>query len=151
MIELDAISMLTAQVASLTKQLQQNNLTAQAMQLQSVCEMCGMTHPPNKCPAMDLNNFPMEQVQAIGNSQRPANNPYSMFYNQGWQNHPNLSWKNNQGEQPPYPQNHPQYPPHQSIYGLNPRPYYDPRQAMPQHPPLHPQVNPPEVQSDTLN
>ncbi|XP_062080535.1 uncharacterized protein LOC133785303 [Humulus lupulus] len=84
MIELDAISMLIAQVASLMKQLQQNNLTAQTMQLQSVCEMCGMVHPPNQCPAMDLNNFPMEQVQAIGNSQRPANNPYPMFYNQGW-------------------------------------------------------------------
>ncbi|XP_062118910.1 uncharacterized protein LOC133832607 [Humulus lupulus] len=75
MIELDVISMLTTQVASLAKQLQQNNFTAQAMQLQSVCEICGMAHPPNKCPAMDLNNFPMEQVQAIRNSQRPANNP----------------------------------------------------------------------------
>ncbi|XP_062102096.1 uncharacterized protein LOC133810989 [Humulus lupulus] len=104
MIELEAISILTTQVASLTKQLQQNNLTSQAMQLQSVYEICGMAHSPNQCLAVDLNNFPMEQVQAIGNTQRPPNNPYSMFYNKGWRNHPNFSWKNNnQSVQQPFP------------------------------------------------
>ncbi|XP_062118769.1 uncharacterized protein LOC133832440 [Humulus lupulus] len=41
MMELDAISMLTAQVAALTKQLQKTTLPSQAMQIQNLCELCG--------------------------------------------------------------------------------------------------------------
>ncbi|XP_062104062.1 uncharacterized protein LOC133815221 [Humulus lupulus] len=118
--------------------------------------MCGGPHPYEQCPiaascSADVNNTPLEQAHAIDNFPRPSNNPYSMSYTLAWRNHPNMSWKNNQGAQPPYPLNQPQYPPHQPTYGLNPQPYYDPRQAVPQHPPLHPQVNPLEAQSDTLN
>ncbi|XP_062100251.1 uncharacterized protein LOC133806142 [Humulus lupulus] len=104
MIELDAISMLTMQVGALTNQLQQSNLSAQTMQVQNLCGACRSVHPLNQCPAMDMNNIPMEQVQAIGNFQIPTNNPFSMSYNQGLRNHPNFSWKNNQAAQQPFPQ-----------------------------------------------
>ncbi|XP_062100367.1 uncharacterized protein LOC133806262 [Humulus lupulus] len=42
MMELDAISMLTAQVAALTKQLQKTTLPSQAIQVQNLCELCGL-------------------------------------------------------------------------------------------------------------
>ncbi|XP_062103296.1 uncharacterized protein LOC133814340 [Humulus lupulus] len=41
MMEVDAITMLTAQVAALTKQLQKTTLPSQAMQVQKSCEVCG--------------------------------------------------------------------------------------------------------------
>ncbi|XP_062086131.1 uncharacterized protein LOC133792239 [Humulus lupulus] len=36
-----------------------------------------------------------------------------MSYNQGWMNHPNISWKNNQVAQQPFPQSQQQFPPPQ--------------------------------------
>ena len=36
-----------------------------------------------------------EQAQALGEYQRPRNDPYSNTYNPGLRNHPNLSWSNN--------------------------------------------------------
>ncbi|XP_062085254.1 uncharacterized protein LOC133791343 [Humulus lupulus] len=81
--ELDTIIALTAQVASLTKQLQQ-----------VMCELCGGPLPFDQCQAaLDPNNVPLDQaqVQAVGNFQRPYNNPYSNSYNPGWRNHPNFS------------------------------------------------------------
>ncbi|XP_062078458.1 uncharacterized protein LOC133782950 [Humulus lupulus] len=110
--ELDAISMFSAQVATLTKQLQQNNIHAQApvMQMKIKCELCGGPHLFEQCTNRDFNNIPMEQVQAIGNFPRPSNNPYSMSYNPGWRNHPNFSWTNGQGSQQQFQQNQPQYP-----------------------------------------
>ncbi|XP_062080137.1 uncharacterized protein LOC133784885 [Humulus lupulus] len=110
--ELDAISMLSAQVATLTKQLQQNNIHAPApvMQMQIICELCGGPHLFEQCTNRDFNNMPMEQVQAIGNFPRPSNNPYSMSYNPGWWNHPNFSWTTGQGSQKQFQQNQPQYP-----------------------------------------
>ncbi|XP_062107627.1 uncharacterized protein LOC133818638 [Humulus lupulus] len=120
-LEVDHISLLTAQMASLTKQLQQNGLTTQAI-----------------------------QAQAIGNFPGPSNYPYSNTYTLAWKNHPNLSWKNNQGLQPQYPQHPPQHPHHQPTYGLHPRPYYDPN-PRPSHLPPHPPMNPPTAQPDQLN
>ncbi|XP_062099705.1 uncharacterized protein LOC133805537 [Humulus lupulus] len=103
--ELDAITTLTAQVASLTKQLQQNTMSAQVVQAQVMCELCGGSHPFDQCQAvLDPNNVPLDQaqVQVVGSFQRPYNNPYSNSYNPGWRNHPNFSWKNNQGQQQPF-------------------------------------------------
>ncbi|XP_062119231.1 uncharacterized protein LOC133832979 [Humulus lupulus] len=110
--ELDAISMFSSQVATLTKQLQQNNIHAQApvMQMQIICELCGGPHLFEQCTNRDFNNMPIEQVQAIGNFPRPSNNPYSMSYNPGWRNHPNFSWTTGQGSQQQFQQNQPQYP-----------------------------------------
>ncbi|XP_062103005.1 uncharacterized protein LOC133814000 [Humulus lupulus] len=100
--ELDAITALTTQVASLTKQLQQNTMSAQVVQAQVMCELCGGPHPFDQCQAaLDPNNVPLDQaqVQTVGNFQRPYNNPYSNSYNPGWRNHPNFSWRNNQDQQ----------------------------------------------------
>ncbi|XP_062104720.1 uncharacterized protein LOC133816003 [Humulus lupulus] len=141
--ELDAISMLSAQVATLTKQLQQNNIQAQApvMQMQIMCDLCGGPHLFEQCTMRDLNNMPMEQVQTIGNFQRPSNNPYSMNYNQGWRNHPNFSWTSGQGTQQQFQQSQPQYSrPPPGFYQSQNRP---PQQQIP--------MRQPEAQPDVLN
>ncbi|XP_062119374.1 uncharacterized protein LOC133833134 [Humulus lupulus] len=95
--EVDAISKLTAQVEVLTKQLQGNIITAPVQQAQTLCEVCGGPHAYEQCQYANVNNMPMEQAQAIGNFPRQSNNnPYSNSFNQGWRNHPNFSWKNDQ-------------------------------------------------------
>ncbi|XP_062098819.1 uncharacterized protein LOC133804693 [Humulus lupulus] len=119
------------------------------MQVQNLCEVCGTIHQPNQCPAIDMNNMPMEEVQAIGNYQRQPNNPNSMTYTLAWKNHPNFSWSNNQNTLQPYPPPQPQYqpaqnrPPYPQQYAhQNPPPsYYQPAQNRP----------PVEPQSDVLN
>ncbi|XP_062093953.1 uncharacterized protein LOC133799986 [Humulus lupulus] len=156
MMELDAISMLTAQVASLTKQLQKTTLPSQDMQVQNLCEVCGTNHQPNQCPAIDMNNMPMEEVQAIGNFLRQPNNPNSMTYTPAWKNHPNFSWSNNQNTLQPYPPPQPQYqpaqnrPPYPQQYAhQNPPPgYYQPTQNRPPH---QMPMKPAEPQPDLLN
>ena len=68
--ELDAITTLIAQVVSLTKQLQQNTMSAQVVQAQVMCELCGGPHPFDQCQAvLDPNNVPLDQaqVQVVGN------------------------------------------------------------------------------------
>ncbi|XP_062104122.1 uncharacterized protein LOC133815282 [Humulus lupulus] len=107
-LEDDPIALLIAQVASLTKQLQQNNLAAQAM-----------------------------QAHVIGNFSRPTPNTYSNLYTPAWKNHSNQSWKNNQGLQPQYPpQQSPHQPTHglhsRPYYAPNPRPSHPPP-----HPPMN--------------
>ncbi|XP_062080709.1 uncharacterized protein LOC133785495 [Humulus lupulus] len=108
--ELDAISMLSAQVATLTKQLQKNSIQAPVMQMQVICELCGGPHSFEQCTMRDFNNMPIEQVKALGKFPRPSNNPYSMSYSPGWQNHPNFSWTSDQGSQQQFQQSQPQYP-----------------------------------------
>ncbi|XP_062075466.1 uncharacterized protein LOC133779528 [Humulus lupulus] len=155
MMEVDAITMLTAQVAALTKQLQKTTLPSQAMQVKNLCEVCGTSHQPNQCPVIDMNNMPMEEVQAIGNYQRQPNNPNSMTYNPAWKNHPNFSWSNNQNTLQPYPQPQPPYqptqnrPPYPQQYAhQNPPPgYYQPQNRPPPQMPMKPA----ETQPDVLN
>ncbi|XP_062114800.1 uncharacterized protein LOC133826398 [Humulus lupulus] len=98
-LEVDHIAMLTTQIASLTKQMQQqNNISGQAIQLQPVpisCETCGGPHHFQQCPVMSsysVDDIPLEQVQALGNLPRqPNNNPYPNNYTPAYKNHPNLS------------------------------------------------------------
>ncbi|XP_062083367.1 uncharacterized protein LOC133789582 [Humulus lupulus] len=136
--ELDAITALTAQVASLTKQLQQNKISAQAqaIQMQSGCEICGGPHLYEQCTAPNMcGNMPVNQaqVQAVGNFQRPYQNPFSNTYNPGWRNHPNFSWRNNQGQQSqfqgPYQQHMPQQPMNQASSSHQPRPQDQPEKT----------------------
>ncbi|XP_062119053.1 uncharacterized protein LOC133832765 [Humulus lupulus] len=154
--ELDAISMLTAQVVALTKQLQKTALPSQAMQVHNLCELCGTTHPPNQCPALDMNNVPMEEVQAIGNYQRQPNNPNSMSYNPGWKNYPNFSWFNNQNTLQPYPPPQPQYqppqnrPPYQQHAQQHTPPGYYQPQNRPHPMPMKPGEPQPDCQAITL-
>ncbi|XP_062103481.1 uncharacterized protein LOC133814549 [Humulus lupulus] len=98
--ELDAINALTAQVASLIKQLQQNSMSTQVMQIQAVCHNCGGPHPFKQCMVVEMNkSIPVEQVNMMGNFNRQANNPFSNPFNQGWRNQPNFAWRNNYGHQ----------------------------------------------------
>ena len=94
---MDAITLLTAQVASLTKQLQTSQLGVNVVQTpQQVCELCQGNHPSAECQVGNpFVQTQFEQAQYVGDFNR-QNNPYSNSYNQGWKNHPNFSWKNNQ-------------------------------------------------------
>ncbi|KAL5573830.1 hypothetical protein UlMin_023427 [Ulmus minor] len=66
------------------------NIDAQA------CPSCGgVDHVPSECHMLVCD---VEQGNAIGMYNR--NPPISNTYNQQWQNHPNLSWRNNQPPQP---------------------------------------------------
>ncbi|XP_062102865.1 uncharacterized protein LOC133813804 [Humulus lupulus] len=123
------------EVASLTKQLQQNKISAQAqaIQMQSGCEICGGPHLYEQCTAANMyGNMPVNQaqVQAVGNFQRPYQNPFSNTYNPGWRNHPNFSWRNNQGQQSqfqgPYQQHMSQQPMNQASSSHQPRPQDQP-------------------------
>ncbi|XP_058786629.1 uncharacterized protein LOC131661193 [Vicia villosa] len=74
---------------------------AQAM----VCEICGGPHFAIHCVAT------AEQVEAIKFLRQ--NNPYSNTYNPGWKNHPNFSWKDQQGNAPKQVPQQQQYMPQQ--------------------------------------
>ncbi|XP_062102905.1 uncharacterized protein LOC133813888 [Humulus lupulus] len=123
------------EVASLTKQLQQNRISAQAqsIQMQAVCKLCGGPHLYEQCTTANMyGNMPVNQaqVQAVGNFQRPYQNPLSNTYNPGWRNHPNFSWRNNQGQQSqfqgPYQQHMSQQPMNQASSSHQPRPQDQP-------------------------
>ncbi|XP_050917630.1 uncharacterized protein LOC127132709 [Lathyrus oleraceus] len=79
-----------------------------------ICEICSGPHFAMHCAAT------AEQVQAINYLRQ--NNPYSNTYNPEWKNHPNFSWKDQQGDiqkQGP-PQ---QQPPSQPQYQSQQQPY----------------------------
>jgi hypothetical protein len=42
-------------------------------------------------------NYTFEQTNMLNNNFRPQNNPFSNTYNPRWRNHPNFSWRNDQG------------------------------------------------------
>ncbi|XP_062088678.1 uncharacterized protein LOC133795238 [Humulus lupulus] len=150
MYEVDAISKLTAQVEALTKQLQGNIIAAPVQQAQTLCEVCGGPHAYEQCQYADVNNMPMEQAQAIGNfPQQSNNNPYSNSFNQGWRNHPNFSWKNDQQGQSSN---------QQQSFQQQPQGFFQPRlrqQQQPQPPTHHQQQQNSggnsNAQSDVLN
>jgi hypothetical protein len=63
------------------------------------CSICvSPVHFAQNCPsALVFSEFPMEQVNAFNDYRKQFNGPYSETYNLGWRNHPNFSWKQNQG------------------------------------------------------
>ncbi|XP_050909254.1 uncharacterized protein LOC127123031 [Lathyrus oleraceus] len=69
---------------------------AQVQQVQptqtSNCEICGGPHLTAHCVAT------AQQIEEIKFLRQ--NNPYSNTYNPGWKNHPNFSWKDQQGNVP---------------------------------------------------
>ncbi|KAJ4718833.1 DNA-directed DNA polymerase [Melia azedarach] len=91
--EVDNISALTAQLATLNKQL--GVMTAQSIHIpQVVCELCSGNHPSTDCQVGNpFAPSSSEQVSYVGNYNQQNNNPYSNTYNQGWRNHPNFSWR----------------------------------------------------------
>ncbi|XP_075099467.1 uncharacterized protein LOC107827969 [Nicotiana tabacum] len=101
-LELDVVSALSAQISTLTNQVNQMNLSInkqQAQPLQQVqifCEVCGEGHISNLCLANP------ESVYFVGNANRGQTNQYGDTYNPNWRNYPNFSWGGNQGTQNQY-------------------------------------------------
>ncbi|KAM6570934.1 hypothetical protein CsatA_015014 [Cannabis sativa] len=94
-LEVDAITALTTQMASMTNVLKnlsignaKNIQPAAAIQSDDVsCVFCGEGHAFEKCPSNP------ESVCYMGNQNFNRNNgAFSNSYNQSWKNHPNLSW-----------------------------------------------------------
>ena len=86
--ELDSSSSVAAQLASLTKmvqnlQLQQN--TREVKVIDSYCDLCGGNHNSSDCMNQETGMY-------VGNYNR--NNVMANTYNPSWKRHPNLSWSN---------------------------------------------------------
>jgi hypothetical protein len=94
--DIDAIASLNAQIVALTNLVKNNLNIGERNQVNSVtnetCAFCGEDHNYENCPGNPIS------VNYVGNN--PRNNPFSQTYNPGWRNHPNLSWSNNNGQQP---------------------------------------------------
>ncbi|XP_075109249.1 uncharacterized protein LOC142181035 [Nicotiana tabacum] len=101
-LELDVVSALSAQVSTLTNQVNQMTMIINKQQAQPVqqvqifCEVCGEGHMSNLCPVNP------EFVYFVGNANRGQTNQYGDTYNPNWRNHPNFSWGGNQGPQNQY-------------------------------------------------
>nr|XP_009796630.1 PREDICTED: uncharacterized protein LOC104243174 [Nicotiana sylvestris] len=101
-LELDVVSALSAQISTLTNQVNQMNLSINKQQVQPVqqvqafCEICGEGNTSDTCPANP------ESVCFVGNSNRGQTNQYGNTYNPNWRNHPNFSWGRNQSTQNQY-------------------------------------------------
>ncbi|XP_050920163.1 uncharacterized protein LOC127137785 [Lathyrus oleraceus] len=85
---------------------------AQVQQVQpthtSNCEICGGPHLTVHCVAT------AQQIEEIKFLRQ--NNPYSNTYNPGWKNHPNFSWKDQQGNVKNQPQQQQFQPQQQQPY-----------------------------------
>ncbi|KAM6551806.1 hypothetical protein CsatB_001614 [Cannabis sativa] len=95
-LEVDAITKLTAQVEALTKL-----IAVQAKQAQVVCEICGGPHHFSECQA-DVDDLPMDQAKAIGNYSQNNNYGHNQqgFYqqrNQPQQNQQQLEQQSSSG------------------------------------------------------
>ena len=93
-LELDSITPLAVQMATLSQQLGKMNVNA--IQTNVVCDHCVGNHSSVDCQVG--NPFAQSsygQANYMSNFQR-QNNPYSNTYNPRWRNHPNSSWINNQ-------------------------------------------------------
>ena len=67
-------------------------------------------HSTQNCPSAPIfTEYPMEQANAFNDYRKQSAGPYSETYNPGWRNHPNFSWKQNQGGAPQNAKTH--YPP----------------------------------------
>ncbi|KAK0608209.1 hypothetical protein LWI29_027157 [Acer saccharum] len=78
----------TIEVSKLAKQMQ--SMQATMLSMQSI-----MTNQGNGDVPFDRCVGSQEEVQAIGYQQRDMGGAFSQTYSQKWQNHPNLSWINN--------------------------------------------------------
>ena len=91
--EIDSLSALAAQVATLSRKLDNINVSA-IHSTNTCCEFCAGNHMGINCQVGNpFANNSSEQANFVSNYQR-QNNPYSNTYNPGWRNHPNLSWSN---------------------------------------------------------
>ncbi|KAJ4716956.1 DNA-directed DNA polymerase [Melia azedarach] len=93
--EVDNLTTLTTQLTTLTKQLEA--MIVNAIHIPSmVCKLCSGNRPSIDCQfGNPFASSSLEQVQYVGNYNLQQNNPYCSTYNQGWRNHPHLSWRKN--------------------------------------------------------
>ncbi|XP_019257827.1 PREDICTED: uncharacterized protein LOC109236052 [Nicotiana attenuata] len=111
-LELDVVSALSSQVATLANQVNKMTLVINKQQAQPVqqvqifFEVCGEGYMRNLCPANP------ESVYFVGNANQAKANQYGDAYNPNWRNHPNFSWGGNQAAQNQY---RPQAPQQQYI------------------------------------
>ena len=63
------------------------------------CSICSSPmYSTQNCPSASVfSEYPMEQVNAFNDYRKQSNGPFFETYNPGWRNHPNFSWKQNQG------------------------------------------------------
>ena len=144
-LEVDAYSLLSSQLAALTQEIHSlktshtstppmsiNALSSMAPMNNHVCEVCGVQgHFGNECSynVQNSQNFQMEQAHVF--QQRQQYNPYSNTYNPGWRDHPNFSYRNNNAQNLPSPNQQQQY---QQSYQQPPQQQYRPSQG-PMNPP----------------
>ena len=89
---------MAAQVALLNNNFKNLNVASVS---NVVCENCTGSHSNMECQFRGQSQEnSSEQVNYVANNQRKFN-PNSNYYNQGWMNHPNFSWSNNQNVQKP--------------------------------------------------
>src|SRR3954464_6847660 len=91
------------------------------------CDICGGPHFAMHCVAT------AQQVEEIKFLKQ--NNPYFNTYNSGWKNHPNFSWKDQQGNVPKQGVVAYQSLPQQQQYRLPQQPYQQPQQQFQQQGP----------------
>ncbi|EXC05288.1 hypothetical protein L484_012321 [Morus notabilis] len=88
-LEVDAITALSAQVSNLTNMFKTMNTSTGVNSVQALtlsCVYCGEGHQFKECPSNPASAY------YVSNYNR--NNAYSHQYNQGWRQHPNFSWSN---------------------------------------------------------
>ncbi|KAJ9543738.1 LOW QUALITY PROTEIN: hypothetical protein OSB04_023445 [Centaurea solstitialis] len=91
--DLDAIASLNAQIVALTNLVKNNLKPNQTIPSgNEMCANCEEDHPFEDCPENPAS------VNYVGNNQRY--NPYSETYNPGWRDHPHLSYKSTNVQQP---------------------------------------------------
>ena len=104
-LELDSITSLAAEMATLSQQLGKMNVND--IQTNVVCYHCAGNHSSvDYQMGNPFAQLSYGQANYVSNFQR-QNNPYLNTYNPGWRNHPNFSWSNNQRLAKP-PQQFPQ-------------------------------------------
>ncbi|KAK9911904.1 hypothetical protein M0R45_035784 [Rubus argutus] len=97
--EVSTNSNLELQIANLTNLVKQ--MVVAPKQVCGVCSMVG--HATDLCPTL-MDQGGCEQANALGGfqgQQRPRNDPFSNTYNEGWRNHPNFRWRDNDNIQQP--------------------------------------------------
>ena len=100
--DLDMFINVSAQVSTLSKQLQASQQLGSQLPVHKVeesplaCEQCHGPHLTSQCLMMNaMGDLTIEQAQYMAKFPQNQNfNPYSQNYNPGWKNHPNFSWKN---------------------------------------------------------
>ena len=100
--DLDMFTNLSAQVSTLSKQLQASQQLGSQLSAHKIeesplaCKQCHGPHPTSQCLMMNaMGDLTIEQAQYMEKFPLNQNfNPYSQNYNSGWKNHPNFSWKN---------------------------------------------------------